>query len=185
MVTDNKQAVLVHVASNIKRLRADQNLSQQQLADSSGVSRRMIAAIENGNANISLAKLAQIASELGVNFATIVSPHESKASSHKNILTWRGKNPNSEARLCCSLASTGQVELWFWQIAQNDYYLAEPDPEGWFEMVLVIEGQLTLKFDDRVEHLKAGDSSVYHSSQSYSYHNQSTGMLKFVRNAVI
>lgn len=182
--TSDNQDVLVHVAHNMKRLRADQNLSQHALADRSGISRRMVAAIENGNSNISLAKLAQIATALGVSFATIVSPSEGSGAPRGNILTWRGSNPLSEARLSCSLSSPTTVELWVWKIAPLDYYLAQPDPDEWFEMIHVVQGTLTLKFADRTEIINTGESTVYSSAQHYGYYNESEEMLTFIRNAV-
>jgi DNA-binding XRE family transcriptional regulator len=184
LINDDNQAVLAHVANNMKRLRAEQNISQQTLADVSGVSRRMVAAIENGNSNISLAKLGQIATVLGVSFATIVSPHGSVDGPRGNLLTWRGAISGSEARLSCSLTATGYVELWWWKIAAADSYQAQPDPEGWYEMIHVVEGTLTLKFDDRAELINAGESTVYHSSQCYAYYNETNTMLKFIRNVV-
>jgi transcriptional regulator with XRE-family HTH domain len=181
--SDN-QDVLAHVAYNMKRLRAEQQLTQHALAERSGISRRMVAAIENGSSNISLAKLAHIATALGVGFATIVSPSESKDGARGNILTWRGVNPLSEARLSCSLSTPATVELWVWKIAPFDHYLAQPDPHGWFEMIHVIEGKLTLKFSERSEVVHAGESTVYNSDQHYGYYNDSDEMLVFIRNAV-
>ncbi len=54
--------VLQHVSHNVRYFRDLKHLSQQQLADLVGVSRRMIAGIESGQDNISLAKLSLIAS---------------------------------------------------------------------------------------------------------------------------
>ena len=50
--------VLQHVSHNVRYFRDLKHLSQQQLADLAGVSRRMIAGIESGQDNISLAKLS-------------------------------------------------------------------------------------------------------------------------------
>ncbi|MFW1965305.1 helix-turn-helix transcriptional regulator, partial [Acinetobacter baumannii] len=50
-------SVLQHVVTNIRSLRDERSLSQLDLADRAGVSRRTIAALETGQVNISLAKL--------------------------------------------------------------------------------------------------------------------------------
>ena len=58
--------VLQHVGTNIRLLRDERDLSQQDLADQAGVSRRTIAALETGQVNISLAKLDAIAAVLWI-----------------------------------------------------------------------------------------------------------------------
>ncbi|WP_342607109.1 XRE family transcriptional regulator [Vibrio tritonius] len=182
-MTQETDGVLEYVAANVKRLRAQHNLSQQALADKSGISRRMVAGLENGSTNISLAKLAQLAAVLGVSFAQIVSPSETE-SHHRNILTWRGTHPESKAVLCCSLTATQQVELWMWSLAPNDGYLAEPDPEGWHELLHIIDGELTLELSDGTHLLVAGDSLVYSSAQTLRYQNNGSTLLRFVRSVV-
>ncbi|MDC0609770.1 XRE family transcriptional regulator [Vibrio sp.] len=184
MIKDETNAVLEHVAANLKRLRAQNQMSQQMLADKSGISRRMVAALENGNSNISLAKLAQLAAVLDASFAHIVSPYDNEGKTKRNVLTWRGEKSGSEAFLSCSFSAENQVELWMWSIAPGDKYQAEPDPEGWYEMVHIIEGSLTLVFAHETQVLSAGESVVYSSAQPYSYQNNTENMLRFVRNVV-
>ncbi len=181
-------AVLEHVAANLKRLRAERQLSQQMLADQSGISRRMIAALEIGNANISLAKLDQLAAVLGVSFAQLVSPFDSPFDSEgqakRSVLAWRGSRPGSAAYLSCSFKAANQVELWMWTIAPGDQYAAEADPQGWSEMLHIVEGELTLRFAQQTQVLSAGESVVYPSSQPYCYQNNGETLLRFVRNVI-
>lgn len=57
------------VRANIKKFRLDQKLTQQELADISGVSRQYICDIENNNRNkhITIAILGRIADALDLN----------------------------------------------------------------------------------------------------------------------
>lgn len=64
--------VLAHVASNLRRYRGTRAMSQDALATASSVSRRMIAAIEAGDANVSLATLDRLAEALDVRFSDLV-----------------------------------------------------------------------------------------------------------------
>lgn len=89
--------VLQHVGTNIRSLRDERDLSQQDLADQAGVSRRTIAALETGQVNISLAKLDAIAAVLGVDFRTIVSAPEHKEQALVNALAWQGEKEESRA----------------------------------------------------------------------------------------
>lgn len=102
--------VLQHVGTNIRSLRDERGLSQQELADQAGVSRRTIAALETGQVNISLAKLDAIAIVLGVDFRTIVSAPEHKEQALVNVLAWQGEKEESKATLLASVPSHSQVE---------------------------------------------------------------------------
>lgn len=177
----NEQNVLAHVGSNIRRLRDDAGLSQQALADAAGVSRRTIAALEGGEANISLAKLSLIATALGVPFVELVTPLGRPAG---NILTWRGRHPQSEAVLRAAINGRSQVELWSWSLAPGERYQAEADPPGWQEILYVIEGVLTLEQGGSTSTLQAEDSMILDSSVAYTYSNHGDALLRFVRNIV-
>lgn len=183
--SERPPAVLEFVADNVKRLRTERQLTQQQLANEADVSRRMIASIENGQANISLAKLSQLAMVLGATFSEIVRPYSETTHSNADVLTWKGAKTGSEAYLGCSVISQNEVELWSWKLAANDFYQAEPDPEGFHEMLYVIEGVLHLELADSTHVLQAGQSISYPSDQSYRYVNNQSYPLRFIRNAIV
>ena len=60
--------LLGHVGANVRRLRQERTLSQAGLAELSGISRRMIVAIEGGEANVSLSTIDRLAAALGASF---------------------------------------------------------------------------------------------------------------------
>lgn len=176
--------VLQHVGTNIRSLRDERGLSQQDLADQAGVSRRTIAALETGQVNISLAKLDAIAVVLGVDFRTIVSAPELKEQALVNVLAWQGDKEESKATLLASVPSRSQVELWTWSLAVGESYIAEADAEGWQELIYVLEGELTIQFTDSIKIIPAGSSFSFASSVTYTYINSSNQVLKFIRNVV-
>ncbi|BAN86214.1 XRE family transcriptional regulator [Acinetobacter baumannii NCGM 237] len=177
-------SVLQHVGTNIRSLRDERSLSQQDLADRAGVSRRTIAALETGQVNISLAKLDAIAAVLGVDFRTIVSAPELKEHGLVNALVWQGEKEESKATFLASVPSRSQVELWTWSLAVGESYVAEADAEGWQELIYVLEGELTIQFTDSSKTIAAGSSFIFASSVTYTCINSGSQVLKFIRNVV-
>lgn len=54
------------MARNLRRIRHDKNLTQEELADRAGLSMRYIGAIERGDVSASVTVLGQIAEALGI-----------------------------------------------------------------------------------------------------------------------
>src|SRR5829696_1553564 len=137
--------VLGHVAGNVRRLRQERGLSQQGLAELSGISRRMIAAVEGDEANVSLSSLDRLAAALDVSFAEIVRPPDAADSRRILGLAWRGASPDSQAVLLGTAPATREAELWLWSLGEGERYPSEADSGNWHEMLLVIEGVLIIE----------------------------------------
>ncbi|MFN4011348.1 MAG: helix-turn-helix domain-containing protein [Pannonibacter sp.] len=61
------------MAINLRRMRHDKQLTQEELADSAGLSARYIGAIERADVSASVTVLGQIADALGVEPAELVT----------------------------------------------------------------------------------------------------------------
>lgn len=182
--SSERPSVLVHVADNVKTLRRNGGFSQDALATASGVSRRMLVGIEGGDTNVSLATLDRIAAALGVTFADLVRPPSTRNLSRVDAVAWGGTQPGSRGTLLASTPATRQAELWHWSLAPGDRYNAEPDAEGWYDMVYVIEGRLTILLAEESVEVETGGFHVFKSNQPFSYQNRGDVLVRFVRNVV-
>ncbi|HEY2367353.1 MAG TPA: helix-turn-helix domain-containing protein [Polyangiaceae bacterium] len=72
-----------NLAHNIKRLREERALSQQELADAAGIPRPTIANLETGTANPTLAVLLKVAASLGAVVEDLVGASAQRAKVHK------------------------------------------------------------------------------------------------------
>jgi mannose-6-phosphate isomerase-like protein (cupin superfamily) len=99
-------------------------------------------------------------------------------------LAWQGTHLESQATLHASIPACTQVELWTWTLAAGETYVAEPDQQGWQELIYVIEGELSLEFASRTHLVAAGTSFLFDSSVPYCYSNQGTDILRFIRNVI-
>ena len=62
-----KEPILLAFGQRVQELRKKRNLSQEQLADMSGVHRTYIGMVERAEKNITLRNIKKIADALGVN----------------------------------------------------------------------------------------------------------------------
>lgn len=176
--------VLAHVAGNTRRLRATAGLSQSALADLSGISRRMIVGIESGEANVSLSTLDRLASALGASFSEIVRSPDAPDNRRIESLAWQGKHAQSRATLLGTAPAHREVELWTWSLAPGERYPAEADAANWSEMLYVVEGYLTVEAAEGTRRVERGDFLIFSSDRPYSFVNEGTGVVRFVRNVV-
>ncbi len=61
------------LASNVRRLRADQGLSQEGLADRAKLHRTYVGAVERGERNVSLSTLEAFANALSVSVPSLLT----------------------------------------------------------------------------------------------------------------
>ena len=176
--------VLAHVSDNLRRLRLASGLSQAALAKASGISRRMIVSVEAGEANISLSSLDKLAAAMGVGFVDLVRDPARGSQDDIDQVTWRGNAPGSSAVLLCSAPAAREAQMWHWTLGPGDRYDAEPDPQGWHEMIFVIEGTLDLELPDGLRRQPAGSYTVYGTDRAYAYANRGEGPVRFIRNVI-
>ena len=186
-MTFDPKRLLGSISRNVAGRRHALKLSQQELADRSAVSRRMIGMIESGESNVSLATLGHIAAAMNLTFSELVhdpAAQERPPAPEKGVQLWQGSRPGTKVDLLQSFPASRTVELWKWTIAPGDRYQGEPDLPGYREMVYVVRGELTLEREGATQTLKAGDSIAFPSDRPYAFANTGTGSLSFLLNVV-
>jgi transcriptional regulator with XRE-family HTH domain len=181
--------LLRSISGNVVRKRRALKWSQQELADRSDVSRRMIGMIESGESNVSLATLGHIAAAFSLTFSELVNDHVAHdgpegSLPEKGLRLWQGGRPGTKVDLLQSFPASRTVELWKWTIAPGDRYQGEPDLPGYRELIYVIRGELTLERESGTQVLKAGESIAFPSDRPYAFANSGKGSLSFTLNVV-
>lgn len=177
--------MLANVGKNLRRLRDERDLSQSALAETSGLSRRMISAIEGGETNVSLASIDRLAAAMSVTFSEIVRPLDTADGSRVNSLAWQGKVAGSEAMLLGTAPSTKETELWLWSLGPGDRHRSEAHSETGHEMIFVVEGMLTIELGNEEFHVASGDFRIFSSASSSTFANRQQALVRFVRCVVI
>ncbi len=187
--SSHRAPVLQHVSQNVRRLRNAADLSQSALAEKSGVSRRMLVAIEAGEKNVSLATLDRVAEALDVAFSDLIQAPDVRDPSRINEVAWEGLLPGSKAVLLAKAVAKREVELWEFSLQPGEVYTSEADPEGWSEQVYVFEGSLSVALGDgsgeNHRRVECGEFFMFPSNQIHTYRNDGTLTVRFVRNVVL
>ncbi|MBA4607364.1 helix-turn-helix transcriptional regulator [Aeromicrobium sp. Marseille-Q0843] len=183
------QEFLVLVGRRIREARNELRLTMQQLADQSGISRRLLTQIEHGQANPSLVAITRIARQLGTDFTTLLAPDDSAAalesvSAADHVLVW-STSGGSSAHLLVASSGSRTADLWSWTLQPGDSYIGRADPDGSQELFHVLEGELTIGVDGDRHALAAGTSCRLLSDRPYEYANDSSEPTRFIRTVVL
>ncbi|WP_096215254.1 helix-turn-helix domain-containing protein [Streptomyces sp. 2323.1] len=161
--------VIERLGREVRRRRQAAGLTVQGLADSAGLSRRMLTQIEQGTANPSLVTIDKIARALGVDFAALTAPPATEPLHVSEAVEVWSSPAGSRALLHVASARRGGPELWEWTLQPGDRYQAQPDPPGSEELILVSTGTLLLETEERLAALDAGASARLASDRPYAY----------------
>lgn len=69
----DEDGVLARLGHHIRELRSARHLSQEALADASGIDRSHMGKIERGERNVTVLNLARISKALGCNLSDVIS----------------------------------------------------------------------------------------------------------------
>jgi transcriptional regulator with XRE-family HTH domain len=183
--SESREDILSNLAANIRALRRARGLSQSGLADRSGISRRMIVAVETGEANVSLSTVDRLAAALQVSFSQIVRSPEAADSRRILGVAWRGESQESRAILLGAAPASRETELWLWSLGEGERYPSEAGSGSWHEMLYVVEGRLAVEAADGRHLVDCGDFLIFSSERPYVFVNAGGGILRFIRNVVL
>jgi len=168
------------VAMNLRERRRARNLSLDQLAIASGVSRAALSQIESQKSNPSLGVLWKIAVGLGVPFLELIGG-DSQASAilrHNEAQVLHSSDGKMESRPLTPTGASPWVEAYELQIAKQASHASDPHAAGTREVVVVLSGQLRMRVGNTAFDLDPGDSISFLADQPHAYENSSNTHLR-------
>lgn len=167
------------IAANLRRLRAERNLSLGKLSELSGVSKVMLSQIEKGESNPTINTLWKIAGGLQVSYTKLI-------------------DEQMEAPLMIRKAESALVDhdgyrVYHYSTANPardfEFFNSELDPDTTFtseghgvnthEYVLVTKGEMTLLYGGEEYLLQEGDFIHFDCTQPHTYCNRGKIMTEF------
>ena len=168
------QAVEVNelIGTRVREHRTARGWTLDELADRSGVSRRMVITIEHGEGNPSIATLLRISGALGVGLPVLVDVERPRAltvtPAGQAPVLWHGPDGGS-ALLVAGTEPPDVVELWHWTLHPGEQHSSEAHSAGTRELMLVLDGAIELRVGDRTERLQPGDSAAFAGDVAHGY----------------
>jgi transcriptional regulator with XRE-family HTH domain len=161
------------VSDNLRTLRRSRDLSLDQLAQASGVSRAALSQIETGKANPTLGVLWKIAVGLGIPFSELLGEGRTSVSILRRADTQvlRSADGKFESRPLAPAGATPFVELYELKLAARARHASEPHAVSTREIVVVLSGSLRLTTGDATHDLAAGDSILFAADVPHVYEN--------------
>ena len=162
------------IGGRVRHGRNSRGWTLDQLAERSGVSRRMLVSIEQGAANPSIATLLLISDALGIGLPALVdmdrSPGLRVTRAGTAPVLWRGKL-GGRAVLVAGTEPPDVTELWDWTLGPDESHSTEAHAAGTRELLLVLDGQVKLTVGQHAEVLATGDSASFSGDLPHRYAN--------------
>jgi transcriptional regulator with XRE-family HTH domain len=176
------------VGRNVRAHRTRLAWTLDDLAARSGVSKGMLSQVEQARTNPSVATICRLATAFGVSIASLVEAPEVPSArvvrAEEAVTLWAGERAGSAARLLVGSGTSQQVELWDVRMLAGDGYASEGHPSGTRELLLVIEGELTLELDGDPHLVCAGDAIAFVADRPHAYRNHGTSPLRYALSVI-
>ena len=161
---ENTDAILSLLPARLKEARRAKGLSLDAVAKLSGVSRSMVSQIERGESSPTISTLWNLTKALQVDFSGLLEDDlENSIEVLRNgaVPTIENHGAGCTIRILSPPEEAGQHEVYDLRFTENGLLDSQPHAQGTREHLTVVEGNLTVKSGDVVDHLLEGDTARY------------------------
>ena len=170
------------IGRRVRATRTSLGWTLDDLAATSGVSRRMIINVEGGSVNASIGTLLRLSDALGIGIPSLVAPERvttvSLTPTGKGTALWRSPG-GGQAVLLAGTAPPDVLELWEWTLAPGDRHASEAHSAGTREIARVEEGAVQIETADGIVDLATGDTLVLNGDVDHAYMNPGATPARF------
>jgi transcriptional regulator with XRE-family HTH domain len=169
------------VAENLREQRKRRDMSLDQLAQLTGVSRAALSQIETRKTNPTIGVLWKIASGLGIPFSDLIGESRLSLSvlRREESQLLRSLDRKFESRPLMPPAGVSQIEMYELTMAARSRHGSEPHGPGTKELVVVLSGTLRMTVGDRTDELGPGDSVVFDANVPHVYENPGSSEARY------
>jgi transcriptional regulator with XRE-family HTH domain len=161
------------VADNLRERRRVSNLSLDELAKLSGVSRAALSQIETCKTNPSLSVLWKVAVGLKIPFNELIGESRDSVSllRRNEAQVLRSTDGKMESRPLARAGAGPGVEVYELRMVSHGVHVSEPHAPGTRELIAVLQGSLKMSVGEETYLLGVGDSLVFPADLRHIYEN--------------
>lgn len=161
------------VGEHVRHRRKQRQLSLDELAIASGVSRAALSQIETGKTNPTIGVLWKIAVGLGIPFAELIGESRSTVGilRRNDAQVLRSADGRLESRPLTPAGASSSVEIYELRLAARSTHVSEPHAPGTREILVVLSGQLRLRVGPDAYDLGPGDAIHFDADKPHRYEN--------------
>lgn len=169
-----------NIAINLKKIRIAKNLSLDNAAEQTGVSKSMLAQIERGEANPSIGCLGKIVSGLRVDLSELIQTprQETFYISREELIPTKEVVGRYTIYTYFPYEKDRPFEIYGIVLYPNGIYYSGAHEEKTVEYITVSAGTLTLKIQEKDYVIHAGDAFRFDSDKEHWYCNNGTEVVR-------
>lgn len=174
--------VNINIAINLRRIRKAKNISLDVAAEQTGVSKSMLARIERGEANPSIACLVKVSSGLRIELNQLIdTPREAV-----HYIPIEKMIPTKQVEGKYSIYTyflydnSQSFEIYGIELDPTGVYYSGAHGENTMEYITVTHGTLNLKISGVSYEIKPGDAFRFDSDVEHWYCNETDEMTKLI-----
>ncbi len=153
------------IATHLKELRKTKGLSLDAAAQLTGVSKAMLGQIERQESSPTIAVLWKISSGLSSSFSAFFANDPQLHSSERTF----PDDPQMKVTTLFAYQPDTRLEMFEITLSAHHCQMSSAHGVGVIEHVVVLEGELSLYFDQQWHALKPGERARFFSDQEHGY----------------
>ena len=173
---------MIFLAPNLRRIRQQRGMTQQQLADAAHLPRATLASMERDGANPGLDRVVAVASALGVSLDELVSPppeHRIFKVNPDQTKPFQDESGRYLSRLLSPIASRG-VQIQQIRMECGCDVPGRPHPMGAQEFFFTYQGLATLQVADETFEVESGALLQFPGHLAHRYQNRASRAVEAV-----
>ena len=169
------------IGNKLKDIRNKRNLSLDEVAKLTGVSKAMLGQIERGKSNPTVSTLWKIATGLKISFSLFIDEDQEdlKVIDQKDISPIIEDNNRMRLYPIFPFDANKGFEIFTIELEPDCNHISTPHNEGVEEYIIVTEGQIEININSKKFILEKGNSMRFMANCPHSYKNINQGRSVF------